>query len=132
MSEEKMGVARRALEAIVRRDRTAFLAVHDQDFEVVPIRDWPEQGVRGSQPAWDFYLRAMDVFVDFPADQPEIIDAGGDKVLLHPQFDLRGRGSGADVEWDFWNLVTIRGGKILRAEWYTDHAEALEAAGLQE
>jgi ketosteroid isomerase-like protein len=46
--------------------------------------------------------------------------------------DLRGRGSGVEVEWRRWCVVTMRNGRILRSEWFLDRAEALEAAELSE
>src|SRR5262245_35686535 len=130
MSEENVEVARRAVEALRRRDRTAFLAVYDQDFEVVPVRDWPEPGVRGAEAAWDFYMDAWDAFKQFPVDDVEVVDAGADKVLLHYRLDLSGRGSGAGVEFEYWNVATIRQGKVLRTEWFADRGDALEAARL--
>jgi hypothetical protein len=33
---------------------------------------------------------------------------------------------------EFWLVTTFRDGKLLRDEWFTDRAEALEAAGLRE
>jgi hypothetical protein len=33
---------------------------------------------------------------------------------------------------DHWLVVTFRDGKPCRDEWFTDRAEALEAAGLSE
>jgi hypothetical protein len=45
---------------------------------------------------------------------------------------VRGDGSGADVEIDYWAVVTFRNGKILRNHWFSDREEALEAAGLSE
>jgi ketosteroid isomerase-like protein len=74
---------RRALEALDRRDRTAFLAIHDEDFEVVPIRDFPELGVRGREAAWNYYLEAFDAFDRLPIDEVEVVDAEADKVLVH-------------------------------------------------
>lgn len=58
MSQENVELVGQALEALKRRDRTTWLAVHDDDFEVVPIRDFPEPGVRGPEAAWDFNLKA--------------------------------------------------------------------------
>jgi ketosteroid isomerase-like protein len=132
VSAENMEVARRALEAIARRDRTAFLAVHDEDFELVPIRNWPEPGVRGNEAAWERYLKTFSAFERFPIEDGEIIDPRADKVLLHYRFDLSGRGSGAGVEFAYWNVVTVRQGRILRSQWFEDRAEAVEAAGLSE
>jgi ketosteroid isomerase-like protein len=132
MSQENVGLARQALEALRRRDLTTWLALHDDDFEVVPIRDWPEPGARGPGAAWDFYLQNFEAFERVPLDDTELVDAGSDKVLVHQRYDLRGRASGADVEFDNWVVVTVWHGRIVRAEWFTDRAEALEAAGLWE
>jgi ketosteroid isomerase-like protein len=43
-----------------------------------------------------------------------------------------GVGSGAEVELDQWFVTTVREGKILRLQWFTDGVEAREAAGLSE
>jgi ketosteroid isomerase-like protein len=132
MSEENVELVRRGAEALRTRDRAAWLAVNDADFEVVPLPDWPESGVRGAGAAWDYYLEIFDAFESFPIDDAEVLDAGGDKVLLHYRRELSGAGSGAGVEFDAWGVFTIRGGKVLRVEWFADRAEALEAAGLSE
>jgi hypothetical protein len=52
--------------------------------------------------------------------------------LVHPRYDLRGAGSGAEVEHDYWLVATARERKILRVQWFTDGVEAREAAGLSE
>ncbi len=56
----------------------------------------------------------------------------GDKVLVRQNNRLRGKTSGIGVALDFWVVVTILDGKMPRAHWFTDRAEALEAAGLTE
>ena len=133
MSEENVEVVRRFLEAFDRRDLSSWLAVCDEDVEVVPNRDWPEPGVRGAEAAFNRYVRALDMFQPFrTADVAEFIDAGADKVLLEYRMDLRGRGSGAKFEVRRWCVGTIRKGRILRTEWFIDRADALEAAGLSE
>jgi ketosteroid isomerase-like protein len=130
MSEENVELARRGLEALDRRDLTSWLAVHDEDYEVVPSRDWPEPGVRGAEAGFNWYVQAFDTLQPFRTADTEYIDAGADKVLLQYRMDVRGRGSGAEVEVRRWCLVTMRKGRILRTEWFLDRAEALEAAGL--
>ena len=99
MSEENVEIVRRALEALDRRDRSAWLALSDEDLEVVPSSDWPEPGVRGPEAAFDWYLQAFDVLQSFRTTDTEFIDAGADKVLLQYRTDVRGRGSGAKVEF---------------------------------
>ena len=132
MLEENVELVRQSADALVRRDRTAWLAVCDEDLEVVPIREWPEPGVRGAKAAWDFYLKIFDAFDQFPVDNVEIVGAVADKVLLHYRLDLSGKGSGAGVEFDYWLVTTVRQGKLLRGEWFADYHVALEAAGLSE
>jgi ketosteroid isomerase-like protein len=132
MSEENVEHVRRGLEALDRRDRSAWLALSDEDLEVVPSRDWPESGVRGPEAAFDWYLQAFDSLQPFPTTDTEFIDAGADKVLLQYRMDLRGKASGAKVEWRRWCVVTMRKGRGLRHEWFTDRADAHEAAGLSE
>jgi ketosteroid isomerase-like protein len=100
MSEENVEVVRRALEALDRRDLSSWLAVSDEDLEVVPSRDWPEPGVRGPEAAFDWYLKAFDNFQPFRTTDTEFIDAGADKVLLQYRMDLRGRESGAKLRSD--------------------------------
>jgi ketosteroid isomerase-like protein len=131
MSQENVELARQAEEALLRRDRDAWFAIHDEDFEIVPIRDWPEGGVRGREAGWDFHMRILDSFEWVPVEV-ERVDAGADKVLVHLRYDARGAGSGAEVELDQWYVATVRDGRFFRLQWFTDRADALEAAGLSE
>ena len=57
---------------------------------------------------------------------------GDDRVLVFVLANGVGGGSGAEVEGRFAHLATFRGGKLMRAEVYTDRSKALEAAGLSE
>ena len=131
MSEENVELVREAMEALLRGDRDAWFAIHDEDFEIVAIRDWPETGVRGREAAWNFHMRILESFEWAPIEV-EHVDAGADKVLVHLRYDARGVGSGAKVELDQWFVSTVREGKILRLQWFTDGVEAREAAGLRE
>jgi ketosteroid isomerase-like protein len=131
MSEANVELVRQAEDAILRRDRDAWFAIHDEEFEIVPVRDWLEGGVRGREAGWDFHMRIRDSF-EWGAIKVERVDAGADRVLAHLRSDLRGAGSGAEVELDQWFVTTVRAGKILRLQWFTDRAEAREAAGLSE
>ena len=132
MSEENVEIVRRSLEALDRRDLTTWLAVVDGDYEVVPTSDWPEPGVRGAEAAFIWYVQAFDTVEQAPVVETEFVDAGADKVLLHYRVDLRGAESGAEVKFNRWCVITTRKGRLLRTEWFSDCAEALEAAGLSE
>ena len=129
MSETNVEVADKAADAVMERERAAFLVVHDENVEVVTTPDWPEPGVRGAEAAWEFYLENFDAFGHLPV---ESVDAGGDKVLLHYRRPMSDRGIAAGIGVDYWNLATIRQGRVIRAQWFADRVEALEAAGLSE
>jgi ketosteroid isomerase-like protein len=131
MSQENVALVRQAMEALLRGDRDAWFAIHDEDFEIVAIRDWPETGVRGREAAWNFNMRILESFEWAPIEV-ERVDAGADKVLAHLRYEARGAGSGAQVELDQWFVATVWDGKIFRLEWFTDGVEAREAAGLSE
>ena len=99
MSEENVELARRALEALDRRDLSSWLAVNDEDSEVVPTRDWPEPGVRGAEAAFNWYVKAFDTLQPFrTADnrkQPGLI--GIQRPRQTPRFWLRSGESGLSV-----------------------------------
>src|SRR5262245_53184635 len=114
MSEENVKLARQAMDAWDRRDRAAWLALHDQEHEVVPDRYFPEAGaIRGREPAWEFFVNIFGAFKQVPIAGVEIMDAGVDRVLIHYRLDVRGRASGAEVEVDYWDVVTFREGRIV-------------------
>jgi ketosteroid isomerase-like protein len=72
-----------------------------------------------------------DEFEDARLDVNDVIDAG-DRVLASLTLRGRGRQSGAATSWDVWQVWTIRDGRIVRGQAFTDKTEALEAAGLRE
>jgi ketosteroid isomerase-like protein len=132
MSEENVVAARQALDAFYRRDRAAFLALYDPACEVVPDERWPEPGViSGREAAWDFYVSVAEA-IEMDSADAEIIDAGGDKVVLHRAAQARGQASGANVVFGYSVVATYRDGKVIRDQWFADRAEALKAAGLSE
>jgi ketosteroid isomerase-like protein len=135
MSEEDVETARHAAEAIDRRDRTAWLALHHEDCEVVAMDDWPEAGVRGAEAAWNFYgsvFDSLDRVGQSGIGDVELVDAGAGIVLVHLRNELSGGETSARVEFSYSVVVTIREGKIVREHWFADRDEALEAAGLSE
>jgi ketosteroid isomerase-like protein len=133
MSQENVQTFHDALDAFNRRDRAAWLAFYDPEFENLPPRNWPESAaIRGPEAVWDFYVESQEPWEGPTFEVGELIDAGDDKVAAEVRGQLRGKASGASVAWHYWQVVTYRHGKALRAEWFTDRDQALEAAGLSE
>jgi ketosteroid isomerase-like protein len=67
---------------------------------------------------WDDYRLTPEEFVD-----------SGDRVVVTVRLGGRGRGSGVEVGARFYDLYTLRDGKIVRMDQFTERSEALEAIG---
>jgi ketosteroid isomerase-like protein len=133
MSEDNSGALRRGLNAFNRRDKAAWIAVCDPEVANIPSSKWPESApTRGAEAIWDLFIESVEAWDEGPFDWGELIDAGSDKIVANQLREMSGKSSGASVEWSYWVVFTFRKGKVLRAEWFTDRAEALEAAGLSE
>jgi ketosteroid isomerase-like protein len=133
MSQENADKLRRGLEAVNRRDKAAFLAICHPDIENIPPRDWPESEVtEGREAVWDFFVKNNDTWEDTQLEYVELVDPGNDMLAGEIQGEMRGTASGAGVHWSFWQVATFREGEVVHLHWFSDRAEALEAAGLSE
>jgi ketosteroid isomerase-like protein len=132
MSEENVEVARQVMEAYNRGDRDAWFRLHDPELEFRAAPVWPESGLlRGREQAWDFVASLNDAWEESDFEMVEVIDQG-DKVVARVRRPVRGKQSGIVDVLDQWSVITIGGGKVLRQEFFTSRAEALQAAGLSE
>jgi ketosteroid isomerase-like protein len=84
------------------------------------------EGVRRRLEQW------LESFEDYRYDVERIIDCGGDEVLVVATEVGRGAMSGAEVRSTNYELITVRGGLIVRIREFYDELPALEAAGLSQ
>jgi len=133
MSQENVEMVRRAFEAYNRGDIDAVVTDFASDCEYVPSGALP--GGRGVYRGPEGYKRFIgwlrDGFDDARVDVNDVIDAGN-QVLVSVTVRGHGRQSGAAASWDLWQVWTIRDGKFVRGQAFTDRTEALEAVGLSE
>jgi ketosteroid isomerase-like protein len=132
MSQENVEIVRRMYEAFNRGDVDAFLQRCAPEFEFRDLPQLPGSGVfvgRDGFRAW--WSQLVDAFERLRFDPREFID-GGDHVVVAMHATGSGRGSGAKVEMQMSNVWTLGDGMVARLITYSDHAEALEAAGLGE
>jgi ketosteroid isomerase-like protein len=137
MSEENVEIVRRIYAAAARRDAIAVLAEYDSELEWDVSRSHMArlvgEGVyRGHAGLRRFFRAYHDAWDDVSYGFDELIDAGDNQVVSVDIEHARGRSSGADVELTQYAVWTIRNGKVIRAAWFSNRAEALEAAGLSE
>jgi ketosteroid isomerase-like protein len=131
--------ARRTAEAFNRRDLDVVVQLLDPQVEF----EAPKSLVGGYLPpdmprvhrGHDGYARMfeglLEVWDDLELKPKEVIDFG-DRVLIAARITGHGRQSGLALDTALFQVVTLRGGLIVRQEDFADRDAALEAAGLSE
>ena len=120
MSEENVEIVRRFLLLEVEE----ALAYADPDIVWNPAEESPTQGhdaVRASLVRWKSEWDEYEML-------PEEFEQTGDRVLVAVSFRARGRASGIEVDARLYDVYTLRDGKIIRMDQFTQRSEALEAA----
>jgi ketosteroid isomerase-like protein len=135
MSQENVELVKAAIEAYIAGDRDAYLDFFAEDVEARPDASrFPE-----AKP-----LRGREQFRRFLAEIDEGWEGGasagvirevfpvGDRVVARADWGGRGRASGIDLRSSLTSISTVRDGRIVKIEWFFDHAQALKAVGLSE
>ena len=69
---------------------------------------------------------------DWRVEVDRFIDAGGDRVVVMTHERGRNQASGMELDALHAELYTVRDSQIVRWQGFSDRAEALEAAGLED
>jgi ketosteroid isomerase-like protein len=131
MSQENVEAVRRGIEAWNAGDMDAFREMHDPDVIVRTVEDWPEPGPYvGREAVMRSFEQLRDTWdVETLEATSDFIDAA-DRVVV--RFIWHGAGQGPQLNLEMTDVLTVRKGRIRGHEYFWDHAEALEAAGLSE
>jgi ketosteroid isomerase-like protein len=134
MSEENVELVRSSIEAYIAGDGDAYFDFFAEDVEVCPdVSRFPE-----AKP-----FRGREEFRRFNADIDQGWEGGGkavirevfpvgDRVVARADWGGKGWASGIDLRSSLTGIYTVRDGKIVKIEFFFDHAKALEAVGLRE
>jgi ketosteroid isomerase-like protein len=132
MSEEHVEVVRRGFEAWNAGDMEGVRDAYDPDAVMRYHGDFPEPGPFVGR---DAIMRQFDRLRDALDERDALVfvsdflDAG-DRVVS--RFAWRGEGYGPAMDLELTVVYIVRAGRILEADFFRDHDEALEAAGLSE
>jgi len=127
-----MELVRRVYKAWASEEQHAALEFLAEDFEYVNPPYAVHPGTRRGRAGWlAVQANLDDSFESWVHEPGEVIDAG-DKVVVMATFRARGRGSSMDLEKFEPHVWTLRGGRIVRFEWFNDRGEAMRAAGIAE
>jgi hypothetical protein len=77
----------------------------------------------------DFFTQWLGTWEDYSVENTELIDAGDSVVVVFRQHG-RGKGSGVEVDRDFYGVYDVRDGRIVRYRQFRSRDEAIAAAGL--
>ena len=133
MSEENVEIVRKAIayEYDGVGDRAEAEAIFDPQVVMNPFHAVDEEPSYGPDAMRDDWERWASAFEDLTVTFEEFIDAG-DQVVVVAHHQGRGRESGVAVDARYFEVYTLREGKVSQIDEYDDRAEALEAAGLSE
>jgi hypothetical protein len=131
MSRENVELVLRAYDAFNRRDWDAFVALMDDEVEIVTriaAIEGARRGHDGMRSWWDTMLAA------FPDYGIEVVDARdlGDVTLASLRAVGHGAGSAVPFEDLLWHTGRWRRGKCVWWAAFPTEADALEAVGRQE
>jgi ketosteroid isomerase-like protein len=132
MSEENVEIVRASVAAYARDDLDGVLKDFDPYVVIRPDANWPQnRPVLGGDAVRSFIGDLMATLGPGELASMEMIDAG-EQVVTRFQANVHGQLSGVEGEIAFTNIHTFRRGKVVMLEYFLDHQEALEAAGLSE
>lgn len=117
MSKENVEIVRSFFVA----DLEEALAYVDPSIVWNPVEESSTQGpeaVRASTERW------KSEWDDYAVIPEELIDMG-DRVVATVRFRARGRGSGIEIDDRLYDVFTLRDGKIVRMDQFTEEADAL-------
>jgi ketosteroid isomerase-like protein len=126
MPQESFQIVDGLIDAWNRRDLDAALGLMHPHCEVRPVETTETlHGHDGVAAAFRDWFEAFEEFTIEAEDR----SAHGDRVLVAMRQRARGKGSGVEIEERFYQLFTLRDGKVFRFEEYADQADALKALG---
>jgi ketosteroid isomerase-like protein len=130
-SDEKLAIARANAEAYARGDNEEALSHVHTEVVYDVTRNSPEGAIlHGHDGLREGLLLWLDTWDDYRVEIDEVIDAGGDRVVVAARQGGRGRETGADVTNDVAWIYAIRDGKIVRIETHPSKDAALAAAAV--
>jgi hypothetical protein len=131
----------------VERAHQAWEALNRQDFAPAlawmhPEIEWrPALGPGGAEgrvyrgrAEYENWLRTelLEVWEEFHAENLDIRELPGDRILLLGELVVRGKGSGIELRTPFGQLGQLRDGLVIRLDAFPDRESAIAAAGISE
>ena len=131
MAQDKVQLARVLFELWAKRDYDGLMSVSKPDVEIysrfASLGGEPYRGREGLT-RWIAEIEATFGRFDVTTDDFRDLE---DSVLILGSIRLQGKGSGIEMDQPMGWLFELEDGKLARMRFYSSHAEALEASGLE-
>jgi len=135
MSQENVALARRAIDALNRRDFGALLAFLSPEvvWEALEGVSGIDELYRGRAEVREWIALMLENTEEgIHVEIEQMADLGDDRVFIAVVLTARRSGSGVPFEYRTWQIVWFADGLITRRQAFWTRAEALRTAGLRE
>ena len=132
MSRENVEIVRRGYEAFDRGDIQVILNLMDSEIEIRVNQLLPDWEPRYGRDGFLSFLQAwLEPWETYRIEVDELIDVREKVLVVCREFGRR-KDTGFEIEGRAYHVWTLRDGKGVRFDTYSERSEALEAAGLSE
>jgi ketosteroid isomerase-like protein len=133
VSKENVEVVQWVFDAVARGDRATVLRLYSPEVEWDTSRGSLGELLggtiyRGHEGLRTLFHHIQEPWEEYEDKVEELIDAGGDNVIVVVTTRGRGRASGVEVEQRQAAVWAIRNRKVARVVWFSTRDEALAAA----
>ena len=128
MAQDNAEIVRRFYEAWSRDEFPGPAELLDPAVEYVNPEGAIEPGIRRGIDAFTAAGRKLLDAWDYWRCDIESLTPVDDQIVAVVRYRTRGRGSGVEIEGRESALWTLRGGKVVRYEWFHDAGDAAAAA----
>jgi ketosteroid isomerase-like protein len=105
----------------------------DPDVTIVNAAGWViEAEYHGHEGVRRWWADLDDAFVDFGLELDEVIELDEERVLTTQRMVGHFRATGIPTDAQWASILTVRDGRVVRAEGYLSKRRAMRAAGLSE
>jgi ketosteroid isomerase-like protein len=132
MSRENVEIVRVAFDAWNRGDHDTLLGLWDEEAEFYPLRAQLEgRAYHGRDGLRRFIVELAEDWEEVRFEVDEVREAGG-QLVAFGRFLARGKASGIELNVPLGLVGVVRDKKVVYSRFFSDPADALEAAGQRE
>jgi ketosteroid isomerase-like protein len=129
MSQQDVDLIRAGYEDFYRGDFAALLQKVDPAVVTERVPPLPDPAVyQGHEGLLQALTDWTEDFEDFDMRAEEVTDVGAGRLVVKIRQRARGKGSGAEVEGEFWFVHENAGGRLVRLNMFSGRDQAFENA----